>query len=75
MKLVLNNPYRILGLLVGATAREQQSNKHKIKIYLDADQEIPNEIIWKEFNALGEILRLILSSIVLTQNSTMTATK
>ena len=57
MKLVLNNPYRILGLLVGATAREQQSNKHKIKIYLDADQEIPNEIIWKEFNALGEILR------------------
>jgi hypothetical protein len=38
MNLVLNNPYRILGLLVGASAKEQDRRIRRLKQFIDADQ-------------------------------------
>lgn len=59
MHIIQNNPYRTIGLLVGATAKEQQSNIRKIKMYIDAGQEIPYEIISNEFKTLGQVHRTI----------------
>jgi hypothetical protein len=39
MNLILNNPYRLLGLLVGATAKEQAKQINKLKMYLEAEQD------------------------------------
>lgn len=40
MQLIQNNPYRQLGLLVGATARQENNHKTRINSYLDAKDEI-----------------------------------
>ncbi len=39
MQCVLKNPYRFVGLLVGATAKEQERQFRRLKQYLEADQE------------------------------------
>jgi len=39
MQLIQNNPYRIVGLLVGATAKEQSKQINRLKQYIDTDQE------------------------------------
>jgi hypothetical protein len=39
MELILNNPYRIVGLLVGATAREQERQVKRLKQFIEAEQE------------------------------------
>ncbi|QNA44306.1 hypothetical protein [Lacibacter sediminis] len=39
MDLIKNNPYRTLGLLAGATAREQSRQITRLKQYLEAEQE------------------------------------
>jgi hypothetical protein len=39
MKLVQSNPYRTLGLLVGASAREKERQVKRLKQYLEAEQE------------------------------------
>jgi len=57
MELITNNPYRQLGLLVGATARQESNHKTKIKQYLEAEQEIPDQYIEYGFECLGEIQR------------------
>jgi hypothetical protein len=54
MKLIQNNPYRILGLLVGSTAREQNKQINKLKKYLDAEQEPEDDF---SFPILGKIYR------------------
>jgi hypothetical protein len=36
MKTILNNPYRIVGLLVGATAKEQTKQISRLKKYIEA---------------------------------------
>lgn len=57
MELILNNPYRALGLLVGASAA--QLNKHITRIprYIQAEQEIPDEFTQFGFDCLGDIRR------------------
>lgn len=39
MKLILNNPYRIIGLLAGATAREKDRQVKRLKQYIEAEQD------------------------------------
>jgi len=39
MEIILNNPYRILGILVGATAKEQDRQLRRLRQFLAADQE------------------------------------
>ena len=56
MKSILNNPYRITGLLVGATAREQDRQVRRLKQYIEAEQE-PDEDY--SFPILGELPRTI----------------
>ena len=39
MNLIQNNPYRTVGLLVGATAKEQTKQISRLKKYIEAEQE------------------------------------
>jgi len=54
MQLIQNNPYRILGLLVGATAREQERQIRRLKQFIDADQAPQNDF---SFPTLGKLQR------------------
>lgn len=54
MDIIQNNPYRIVGLLVGASAKEQSKQINKLKMYLDAEQEPDGDF---SFPSLGKIHR------------------
>lgn len=56
MKTILNNPYRTVGLLVGATAREQERQIKRLKQYVFAQQD-PEEDF--SFPTLGHLHRTI----------------
>ncbi|MDR2293032.1 MAG: hypothetical protein LBE11_06110, partial [Prevotellaceae bacterium] len=43
MQAITHNPYRTLGILVGATAREKERQIRKLKQYLEAEQEPPQD--------------------------------
>jgi hypothetical protein len=54
MQLIKNNPYRIVGLLVGATAKEQSKQINKLKMYLEAEQDPQDDF---SFPTLGHLQR------------------
>ncbi len=54
MLAIKNNPYRIIGLLIGASAREQLSRTKKLKMFLEVEQE-PDEDF--SFPVLGDLTR------------------
>jgi hypothetical protein len=54
MKLVLDNPYRIVGLLSGASAREQDRQIRRVKQFVEAEQAIEEDY---SFPLLGNINR------------------
>ena len=56
MKLVEQNPYRIVGLIVGASAREQERQTRRLKQFIEAEQE-PQEDF--SFPVLGQLNRTI----------------
>lgn len=56
MKLVLNNPYRTIGILVGASAREKERQIKRLKQYLEAEQEPQDDF---RFPTLGPLLRTL----------------
>jgi hypothetical protein len=56
MKSILENPYRITGLLVGVGAREQERQIRRLKQYIEAEQE-PEEDF--SFPSLGILHRSI----------------
>lgn len=56
MKVILNNPYRTVGLLVGATAAEQRRQMTRLQRFLEADQEPEDDF---SFPTLGQIHRTI----------------
>lgn len=56
MNSILNNPYRILGLLVGASAKEQSRQISRLKKYIEAEQEPQDDY---SFPALGNLHRTI----------------
>ena len=75
MKLITNNPYRQLGLLVGASAKQESNHKTKINQYLDADHEIPKQYIEDGFECLGKIKRTTTSITKAAANITLDADK
>ena len=56
MQLIKNNPYRIVGLLVGATAKEQIKQQKRLKQYIEAEQEPEDDF---SFPSLGKLMRTI----------------
>jgi hypothetical protein len=56
MQIIKNNPYRIVGLLVGTTTKEQIKQINRLKMYIEAEQN-PNDDF--SFSALGELHRTI----------------
>jgi hypothetical protein len=56
MNIIQRNPYRIIGLLVGATAAEQRRQMTRLQRFLEADQEPENDF---SFPTLGQIHRTI----------------
>jgi hypothetical protein len=71
MQLIKNNPYRQLGLLVGATAKQENNHKTKINQYLDAEHEVPAQYIEFGFSYLGEIERTTQSISLAMANLTL----
>ncbi len=56
MQIVQNNPYRLVGLLVGATAKEQERQVRRLKQFIEAEQEPQDDF---SFPTLGHIHRTI----------------
>lgn len=56
MKAVLDNPYRIVGLLVGASAKEQDRQIKRLKQYIEAEQDLSHEDDYS-FPYLGDLTR------------------
>ncbi len=56
MELIKNNPYRIVGLLVGATAKEQERQIRRLKQFIEAEHEAEEDF---SFPALGKIIRTL----------------
>jgi hypothetical protein len=54
MDLILKNPYRVVGLLVGSTAREQERQIKRLRKFTAADQEPQDDF---SFPVLGGIQR------------------
>ena len=57
MELIKNNPYRILGLLVGASATILNRHRTKIPYYIRSGNQIPTEFTDFSFETLGDIIR------------------
>lgn len=55
MNLIHNNPYRILGLLVNASAAQKNRHITRIPHYIDASVDIPDEYTTFSFPVLGHI--------------------
>jgi hypothetical protein len=56
MNLIKNNPYRIVGLLAGSSAKEQTRQINRLKKYLEAEQDPQDDF---SFPALGEFHRTL----------------
>ena len=56
MHQIKNNPYRTVGLLVGATAREQERQIKRLKQFIEADQAPQDDF---SFPSLGNFHRTI----------------
>jgi hypothetical protein len=56
MQIIQNNPYRTVGLLVGATAREQERQVKRLKQYIEAEQDTQDDF---SFPTLGNLNRTI----------------
>ncbi|MEI2822807.1 MAG: hypothetical protein V9F02_05195 [Chitinophagaceae bacterium] len=56
MNIIQRNPYRIVGLLVGATAAEQRRQITRLQRFLEADQEPEDDF---SFPTLGHIHRTL----------------
>jgi len=56
MHIIQNNPYRTVGLLVGATAREQERQVKRLKQFIEAEQDPQDDF---SFPTLGNLLRTL----------------
>jgi hypothetical protein len=56
MDLIQNNPYRTVGLLVGATAREQERQVKRLKQFIEAEQDPQDDF---SFPTLGNLHRTL----------------
>lgn len=56
MDIIKNNPYRILGILVGTSTRDEHNKTKKLKMYIGAQQEVPEDF---SFPIIGSLNRNI----------------
>lgn len=56
MEIIQKNPYRIVGLLVGATAREQERQVNRLKQFIEAEQDPQDDF---SFPTLGNLHRTL----------------
>ena len=56
MHIIQNNPYRTVGLLVGATAKEQTKQISRLKKYIEAEQDPQDDF---SFPTLGHLQRTL----------------
>lgn len=56
MHIIQNNPYRTVGLLVGATAREQERQVKRLKQFIEAEQDPQDDF---SFPTLGNLHRTL----------------
>ncbi len=56
MELILNNPYRIIGILVGTSTKEEHTKTQKLKMYIDAGADVPEDF---SFPLLGSLNRSV----------------
>ena len=56
MQIIQNNPYRTVGLLVGATAKEQERQVKRLKQFIEAEQDPQDDF---SFPTLGHLHRTI----------------
>ena len=56
MQVIINNPYRTVGLLVGATAAEQRRQLTRLQRFIEAEQEPDSDF---SFPTLGQLHRTI----------------
>ncbi len=53
MELIINNPYRIVGILSNATTKELEKQKGKIKAYTRVGKEIKSDFDFEIFNSIS----------------------
>jgi hypothetical protein len=56
MDIIKNNPYRVLGILVNTSIKEEHSKTKKLKMYVEAEKEVPEDF---SFPILGNLNRNI----------------
>ncbi|MDA6069205.1 hypothetical protein NJT12_06195 [Flavobacterium sp. AC] len=54
MDIIKSNPYRIIGILVGTSTREEHSKTKKLKMYIEAGQQVPEDF---SFPIIGDLNR------------------
>jgi hypothetical protein len=59
MNLIINNPYRIIGLLVGATAREQERQVRRLRQFIEAEQEPEDDFSFSALNILHRTMESV----------------
>lgn len=59
MELIKNNPHRLLGILVGTSPKVILGRVNNLKIYLSAEEEIPEEELPYGFDRIGKIVRTL----------------
>jgi hypothetical protein len=62
MQLIFNNPYRVLGILVGATAREQNRQVNNLTKYIEAGQNPPVDYSFPVIGAMNRTVRNIVDA-------------
>ena len=59
MNLILKNPYRNIGVLVGATAREKDKQIRRLKQFLDAEQEPEDDFSFPVLGVLNRTIEIV----------------
>jgi hypothetical protein len=59
MQAITNNPYRILGVLAGATLKEETKQANKLKKYIAADEELPEDYSFSKLNNLQRSVEMV----------------
>lgn len=59
MKLILNNPYRTIGLLVGSTAAQKNRQIIRLKQFIEAESEPESDFSFPIFGKLNRTVQLV----------------
>lgn len=59
MNLIVNNPYRIIGLLIGATAKEQERQVRRLRQFIEAEQEPDDDFSFPALESLQRTMESV----------------